>query len=416
LRSRTAVVDGLVAALQPGDLRIAHRFRIANGLAGRINRRGLLRLLENPDVVRVGLDRPIETQLDEAVPLVSLDQLRVSGYDGSGQVVAVIDTGIKRTHADLTGAVIAEQCFCQGIDGPGGTGCCPNGLDTDSGVGAAEDDHGHGTRVAGIVASNGTSAPIGGAPGASLVSVKVTAANGSGRTTDLIAALEWIESNRPDVTVINLSLGGGLYPGDCDTEALDIEMTADAIDLLWSAGVPTVAASGNDGSGTGMISPACIANAFSVSAVWDEDLVDQTWLGCTDSTTSPDQVTCFANSSTTTDIFAPGAVITSSNRNGGAIDKAGTSYAAPMVAACAAVMFQSVPGLSPAQLEAAIESSTVEVTAPQNMLKYPRLDCAQALGQYVALTPALAGTARFATALSILAAAVALRGRARRKR
>jgi len=234
--------------------------------------------------------------------------------------------------------------------------------------------------------------------------------------SDVIAALEWIESNRPDVKVVNLSLGGGLHPGDRDDESTDVEMVTAAINDLWGLGVLTIAGSGNDKSGAGMIAPACISTAISVSAVWDEDLGSQTWLGCNDPVTHPDRVTCFGNSSTTTDIFAPGAVITSSLRAGGTVDKAGTSYATPIVAACAAVMLQSVPGLTPAQLESAIESSTVEVTDPKNGLTFPRVDCAQALGQFVVLIPALGGAARIATALSILAAVVALRSRAHWKR
>ena len=50
----------------------------------------------------------------------------------------------------------------------GGIGCCPNGLDTQSGLAAGVDDNNHGTRVGSIVASNGTSAPVGGARDASL--------------------------------------------------------------------------------------------------------------------------------------------------------------------------------------------------------------------------------------------------------
>jgi subtilisin family serine protease len=414
--NRSAVADGLLAALRPGDFRVAHRYESVNGMAGRISRGGLLRLLANANVVRVGIDRPITAQLAEAVPMVSLDDLQIAGHDGSGQIVAVIDTGIDRDHEDLTGAVIAEQCFCQGADGPGGSGCCPNGLDSDSGTGSAEDDHGHGTRVAGILVSNGSSAPVGGAPGAELVSIKVLASNASGSFSDLVAGLDWIVSNRPDVTVVNLSLGGGLFPGDCDAAGADIGMAADKIEQLWSQGVPTMAGSGNNGSGTGMIAPACISTAIAVSAVWDADLGSETWLGCTDPVTAPDLVTCFANSSTTTDLFAPGAVMTSSRRNGGATNKAGTSYATPIVAACAAVLFDAVPGMSPSQLEAAIEASLIQVTDPKNGLTFPRLDCARALYTFAAPTPAVRNPGLIAIALGILGAAFATRFRAAPKR
>ena len=61
-----------------------------------------------------------------------------------------------------------------------------------------------------------------------------------------------------------------------------------------------------------MIAPACIAKAVSVGAVWDADVGPQTIFGCTDATTQADQVTCWSNASTTTDVFAPGARIRTS--------------------------------------------------------------------------------------------------------
>jgi subtilisin family serine protease len=378
-----AIVEGLSA----GDFRLRRRYAAIPALAGFISSRGLLELLDNPDVERVGIDRRVTVQLAEAVPLVNLDWLHTEGWTGQGIQVAVIDTGVDANHADLSDSVIAEQCFCRGADGP--VGCCPDGSDTQSGTGAANDDHGHGTRVAGIVTSNGSVAPVGGAPAAEIVAVKVLNSSGGGYVSDVIAGLDWIILNRSDVDIINMSLGGGLYSGDCDTADATTVLYATAIDTLWQNGVLTVAGTGNNGSGTAMIAPACIAKALSVGAVWDADVGSQTVLGCTDATTQADQVTCFSNSSTTTDIFAPGALMTSTKAGGGSVTRSGTSYATPMVTACAAVLLGIRPPARPAELEAAMENSPTLVTDATNSLSFPRVDCKAAAASLPVLVPAL---------------------------
>jgi subtilisin family serine protease len=364
--------SAILAALRPERFALRRRYASVNALAGSVDARGLLELLGRSDVVRVGLDREIQAQLAEAVPLVGLDALQLQGHSGTGIQVAVIDTGVQGTHEDLVGAVIAEACFCLG-------GCCYNSMDTDSGPGSADDFNGHGTRVAGILRSNGTAAPVGGAPGTEIVAIKVLNNSGTGNASDFVAGLDWIIANRPDVDVINASLGGGLYGGDCDDADAVTMAYAAPIDLLRSNGVLTVAGSGNDGDATRMIAPACVANALSVGAVWDSNVGSRTVFGCTDPTTEADQVPCWSNATTTLDTLAPGGVMTSSYVLGGTVNRIGTSYAAPVVTACAAVMLGVDHGLSPSALENAMEATGVTVTDPRNGLDHPRIDCAAAL-------------------------------------
>jgi hypothetical protein len=109
----------------------------------------------------------------------------------------------------------------------------------------------------------------------------------------------------------------------------------------------------------------------------------QSVLGCTDATVIVDRPTCFANSNDTIDLFAPGAYITASGLGGGTSTFAGTSQAAPTVAACAADLVQANGAATPAQLEGALAASPVAVVDPKNGLSFPRLDCMaslQALG------------------------------------
>ncbi len=353
------------------------RFHRIPALAGRVDARALAALVADPHVLRVSLVQPVRAQLTESVPLVELDTMRAAGFTGSGTTVAIMDTGVDLLHPDLANSVVDEKCYCD--DGQMGmAGCCPNAKKEDAGAGAAQDDHGHGTRVASIITSNGTYADLGGAPDVGIVAVKVLGTSGSGNTIDLLLGLQWILDEYPGIPVMNMSLGFGLYGGDCDDADANTMAFANAIDQLRAAGTLSVTGSGNNGSGTGMIAPACLANALSVGAVWDEDLGSQTWFGCTDATTEPDQVTCWSNSSTTTDVFGPGAEVTASRLDGITATLAGTSYATPMVAACAAILADEVPSATPSDLAMALTTSDVEVTDTTNGLSFPRLDCVAA--------------------------------------
>ena len=350
------------------------RFERIPVMAASVDAATLARLLDDPNVLSVGIDPVVEAQLAQAVPLTRLDFLHTGGLTGEGTRVAIVDTGVDLDHPDLIGSVVDEACFCDdGIPGP--AGCCPNGLDEHVGVGAGQDDHGHGTRVAGIVTSAAVHAPLGGAPDTELIAVKVLSAAGTGTGADFLAGLDWVLTNHPEATVVNMSLGFGLYPGDCDTADASTMAFASAVDLLHAAGTVPVAGSGNDKSTSEMIVPACIAKSVSVGAVWDADLGTRSAFGCTDVTTAPDQITCFSNSSTTTDVVAPGGIMTSSLLDGTTVNKRGTSFAAPMVAACAAVLAQAHPAATVDEISLALTKSAVRPVDAKNGLAYPRLDC-----------------------------------------
>src|SRR5256885_1073472 len=81
-------------------------------------------------------------------------------------VASGVHTRVDRRHPDLVGALVAEHCFVP----PSG---CPDGTAEQDGPGSAMDNNGHGTNVAGIIVSAGAFAPIGVAPAAQLVVVKV---------------------------------------------------------------------------------------------------------------------------------------------------------------------------------------------------------------------------------------------------
>lgn len=147
-------------------------------------------------------------------------------HKGEGVGIAIVDTGIDFTHADLH---VNPDCF--------------------TAYAACDDDHGHGTHVAGIAAAkhNGLDV-VGVAPEATLYSVKVLDANGSGHDSKVLAGLEWVynvsdgvDENdvSPPIRVVNMSLGRSGHINDGSPLQA-------AISNLTNLGISVVVAAGND--------------------------------------------------------------------------------------------------------------------------------------------------------------------------
>lgn len=325
----------------------------------------VLALASDPLVRRIDLDVGGTGFLATSVPLIGATERHQVGNRGQGVVVAILDSGVDTDHPDLADAIVHQACFGDANGRIDGVGFCPGGSDRRVGPGAAEDDAGHGTHVAGIVASNGVVSAPGVAPAASIVAIKVTNnCNFSGcffSFGEIVAALDYIITNNATLRVraINMSLGtSALFAGECDNAASFTMAGAAAINLLRSMGVVSFASAGNNGSGVAMTAPACLRNVVSVGATDKNDIV------------AP-----FSNSNATTDIFAPGVSIVSDSRFGGTLTASGTSMASPHAAGCAALLIDSGEALTPDAIETRLETSPVHVTDPTNGLSFPRIDC-----------------------------------------
>ncbi|MEO2136912.1 MAG: S8 family serine peptidase, partial [bacterium] len=371
----------ILSRLSAADFEVLRQFQSVNAVAGNISASGVGLLLDDPNVLRIDLDEGGSGNLLQALPLMDIDTVKSSGWTGAGVTVAVLDSGYDTDHVDLSDDLVDETCRCSG-----GLGCCPGGGATQSGAGSAEDDHGHGTNVTGIITSKGAMTPAGGAPDADIVAVKVLDSNNAFCcSSDVVAGLDYIINNRPDVDIVNMSLGTNtMFSGTCDSTYSWTIAFATAIDTLRNNGVLTFVSAGNNGSGTQMSAPACIANSVAVGAVWDSNEGPAFFSACTESSTAADQVACFSNSNSTTDLFAAGAWTRSAGMGGGSSTYAGTSQASPASAACAANLMQAAPAATPAEVEAALEASPVSVTDATNGLSFPRVDCDHALSVVLA--------------------------------
>jgi subtilisin family serine protease len=322
-------------------------------------------IASDPRVRRISLDVGGTGQLASSVRVIAATERHEVGNKGQGVVIGLLDSGVDSDHPDLSDAVVHEACFGSDSDivGPG---FCPNGSDRQFGPGAAEDDAGHGTFVAGVLTSNGVVSAPGVAPGASIVAIKVTDnCSISGcfyAFSEIVAALDYIIANNAtlEIRAINMSFTTrDKFLGACDNAEAWSMAGAAAINTLRAMGVIAFAANGNDGSGTLVGAPACLSNVVAVGATNDQD-----------------QVGAFSNSNVTTDIFAPGVSITSDFLGGGTFTSTGsTSAATPHATGCAALLIDSGEALTPAAIETRLETSPVIVTDPKNGIARPRIDC-----------------------------------------
>jgi subtilisin family serine protease len=179
---------------------------------------------------------------------------------GAKARIGIVDTGIDLAHEDLAGKVVAHAS-CVGANGDPGR--CQ---------GTAQDEHGHGTHVAGIAAAYRDNAKgiAGVAPDAELVVVKALDASGAGSVEDVTAGVKWVVDH--GARVVNLSLGD---PATVITSALGDNSLKEAIDYAWAHGAVPVVAAGNsnvlglglDGSAYGDV------NAIIVGATGPDDRV-----------------------------------------------------------------------------------------------------------------------------------------------
>jgi subtilisin family serine protease len=282
------------------------------------------------------VERPVQKKMTFMPEMVEVDRLvrategrKLFRIDGSGMTVAVLDTGLRVTHSDFTGRVLPGRNFTQ-----------------DNGGDAADvsDGNGHGTNVAGIICAGAIHTGI--APGARIVPLKVLTNEGGGDFAVVRDALQWVIDHRADldISAVCMSLGD---PGNYRT---DLAFPGDGIEKrlrsLTEQGVPCCVAAGNDyfrhNSAQGMCYPAIFRTTVSVGAVYDAVEGGFNYKsGAIAFATGPDRITPYSQrlhekvgGDCATDIFAPGAPVTSSgiDSDSGTSIQQGTSQATPVIA------------------------------------------------------------------------------------
>lgn len=276
---------------------------------------------------------------------IGADGLHDLGVDGRGVGVAVIDTGVSPVNA-LRGRVR------QGIDL--------------SGVGSTEDAYGHGTAVAGLIAGGLIgNRPIGVAPGAHIVPVRVAGPDGATDVSNVLAALQWAVSfaDEFDVRVVTLAMGT-----DAGT-SWRRDILNRAVQRAREAGLVVVTSVGNRGPERGTVAkPADDPGALSVGAAGRSGSLDP---GGGGSATFSSRGPTSDGGVPKPDVLAPGVDVTTLRVPGSIVDRSfpnsaidhqrvrasGASFAMATVAGAVALGLQQRPDWTAEQVQAALLST-----------------------------------------------------------
>lgn len=343
--------------LQLGGWNI-HRYSAINMLAAEVPASAIDALAAHPSVAEISLVEKQSAQLATSSFSLRAPVSWSADYSGTGESVAVMDTGVRSSHPAFSGLNIVSKVF---LDNGRQDPCCADDATS------PEDNQGHGTHVAGIVASRG-------APGWStywgiarglgtLYNLKIGYLNNctgqaSANNADVMNGLDWAIQQAPWVKVFNFSYGGKTQQED-DSLARSFDYLADTFELTIAV------AAGNDGKAyfLGLFtnsevvgSPGIAYNVLTVAAMNTNGTPDR----------NDDTVAAFSSRGPTADnrkkpdIAAPGgfrdewtgAIFGSTYRavggtysaaynSDGFVPKPGTSMAAPHIAGAVALLRQA---------------------------------------------------------------------------
>ena len=385
--------EDLLARFRRTGIRNIKQFDYIPYLACEVGVAELEQLKTDPRVAWISEDIVAQPGLAESIPIVGANTAWASGYTGSGQTVAILDSGVDKNHTFLAGKVISEACYSSNMAGSS-VSVCPGAVTestaTDSGLNCSTtiDGCAHGTHVAGIAAGKGPSFS-GVAKDANIIAIQIfsrfdSATNcGSSPvpcalywTSDLIKGLERVKTlslTMTNIAAVNLSLQTGQqFTSNCDASHAP---TKAAIDNLRSVGIATIVCAGNFSFTNALTAPACISTAVSVGSTDDGS-----------SGTTLDVVSNFSDSSPLLHILAPGRWINSSVPGNAFSNFSGTSMATPHVVGSFALLRQRRPSATVAQMITAVTATGTPITDTRNGIVKPRLRVDRAL-QAIVKTP-----------------------------
>lgn len=225
-----------------------HKFNnVFKGCAATVNKGLMSQLLEDPDILIIEKDSIMYENGYSKEEINTENEQKQQGYwhqtmTNTTQTIMdnfstihcyILDTGILPNHTEFnTGQVVMAY----------------NAINKTN---RAQDDNGHGTAVASVIGGK----TVGVANKTMLHSIKVLSSTGSGYTSDIIAGLNWVLTNRRGPCLINMSLGGA-FSTSLNT----------AVQNCLNNGIQVVCATGNSGVDASNTSPANTSGVIAVSA------------------------------------------------------------------------------------------------------------------------------------------------------
>ncbi|WP_052712166.1 S8 family peptidase [Domibacillus indicus] len=291
-------------------------------------------LADSPNVNSIEYDTKVESSAQKipySYKLVGAEKRIPSSLTGKGVKIGILDSGIDTTHPDLKGRVAGGVCLMKDLD----PSACISGYN---------DDFGHGTHVAGIIAANNNSiGTVGIAPNATLYSIKVLDSRGLGTTSTMLKGIDYSIQNKLDILNISITTP------DHDS-ALKAMLTK-----AYDAGILIVAAAGNNGppaaaSGSTVQFPAKYDSVIGVSSI--------------DAAKNIDPLSAAGKE---VELAAPGVGIYSTYpldiSLSGYEESTGTSMAAPYVASMAALYIEKYPEMTNVQIRKLLQSNASDLGA-----------------------------------------------------
>lgn len=327
------------------------RLKIINSYSARLSLKKIKKLIESEAVKCIYLDRECKALLDTASPSLNAKAAWDMGLTGKGITSAVVDTGIY-PHDDLIkpiNRIIAFKDFVKNKQSP-------------------YDDNGHGTHVAGDIASNGFgSQGLYKAPAfeSCVVGVKVLDKMGTGKMSTVISGIEWCVENkdRYNIRIICLSLGSEAQSSHKD------DLLCETVECAWKSGIVVCAAAGNEGPDKGSISSPGIDPLILTVGAADDQGTPQI---------SDDMIADFSGRGPTVDnlekpdIVCPGVNIMSLKSPESYLNKwskadkaytamSGTSMATPLCCGSIALLLQKNSCLEPGRVKEIIMDSAIDM-------------------------------------------------------
>ena len=298
-------------------------------IAGYINNSIYEKIKYDNEIIQFHEDQNYTTFLEDGLALINFNEsFEKFGLTGEGKKICIIDTGVDSSIVDYS-----------------------YGYDFVNDDNIADDEFGHGTKVASIIKTI--------APNVELVVAKVIGANGIGSESDVLEALEWCIQQDPDV--ISFSIGSDAScDGFCDRN-LVASMSNKAVENE----IFVLAAAGNDGLDR-LVSPACGSNVFSVG-----------------SSDKNDNISKFSNLHPSLDILAPGEDINTVAGGG-----SGTSFSTAILAASSVLVLENGDEI-PSQLKDRLRNTGIPIYYEYNEtvnLFLPRLELINCLENNITMT------------------------------
>ncbi|NLI60106.1 MAG: S8 family peptidase [Clostridiales bacterium] len=357
LHSHGGCDDRCQEILQKLGAEVKYQYPLIDSFSVEIPSSKLMDLASARYVKYIAADISVKTQMDIATQEVKANILNRSGYEGKDIGIAIIDTGIY-PHTDFlrpTNRIKAFKDFVEKKEMP-------------------YDDNGHGSFVAGVAAGSGYLSRgkyQGIAPKAHIIALKALKKDGSGSSSDILAAIQWVADHQKDnnIKVLSMSLGTNVNRLSAN------DAMVRGVEALWDRGITVVVAAGNSGPQPSTItSPGISAKVITVGAVDDKRTPD----------ISDDIIAEFSSRGPVgirikPDVVAPGVKVVSVNtdkqyRSGqrnisstvSYTSMSGTSVATPIVSGCVALLLEKHPDWAPNQIKEALMDNAIPIVKDRN--------------------------------------------------